>query len=453
MNKVIHLNIEGMTVGSKLHNLDVIKKLSNRYPEIQLAASGEAVGLVSGESSTLASGFHALGTGSAGKSPSVQANNAIYTEEFAKNPQLEAFVGKIPAPNKIHIIVSLSDRPQTTDLEYLYAILEGLWSHQVLIHLIVGTDGNLSDKLLAEFDARLEPYRNVKIASVTGSFYAYSSQGYWNRTEQFYKLLFNGEANSKSDIKLAIKDHLSEAYVPPTALTHNDQVRDNDGLILIDSVATDMPLLHAMLDESFSGFPVNLPSISLLSVSPSHNSVPAMFNWDSYTTISKVLTERGMLHLKVLTSNRNWMIPLMDGDDKQSMLEKHLIITTNGQSESEIATQINEAIIELTGQDFSYSFINLSGACDVDAANLSGIVSELVEFASVKGFILIITGLSEGSELPVPMIVAGRKLPPLNSVGNLPQAASTILELLGVSPDGRLGMDDSLIVPSFVRSW
>jgi len=172
------------------------------FPNTQLKASGEAVGLPTNEVGNTEVGHLNLGAGRVVYQSLPRINLSIADGSFYKN---EALLGAIDhlkkTQGKLHLLGLISEGSVHASLDHLYALLFFCQENHfknVYIHGI--TDGRDAPPKAAK-----NPFFNVQeklnhlgfgqIASVMGRYYAMDRDRRWERTEKAYWCLTKGIGN------------------------------------------------------------------------------------------------------------------------------------------------------------------------------------------------------------------------------------------------------------------
>jgi 2,3-bisphosphoglycerate-independent phosphoglycerate mutase len=113
---------------------------------------------------------------------------------------------------------------------------------------------------LARFAADIAPLPGVRLATITGRYFAMDRDKRWERVEQAYRALVLGEgAQAEAPLAPVRATHAagkSDEFVPATVLPGHAGMRDGDGLLCFNFRADRArQLLSALLEPDFDGFP------------------------------------------------------------------------------------------------------------------------------------------------------------------------------------------------------
>jgi 2,3-bisphosphoglycerate-independent phosphoglycerate mutase len=150
----------------------------------------------------------------------------------------------------------------------LEAIIEMARREQVgavYLHLVLDgrdTPPNSAEQFVLDLDERLKALPNVKIATVTGRYYAMDRDKRWDRVEKAYRCLTEGLGNKAPSaleaIRQSYKEKITDEFVLPTAIAGvaDGLIRDGDGVIFFNFRADRArELTRALAEEDFKEFP------------------------------------------------------------------------------------------------------------------------------------------------------------------------------------------------------
>ena len=233
--KVLLTILDGWGVGDGTEN-DVISQgdtpfwdsLLETYPNSQLDASGDAVGLPDGQMGNSEVGHTNIGAGRVVYQELVRINKAIEDGSLAKNKIInDAFDYATQNNKKIHLIGLVSDGGVHSSEKHLYAlcdIAKDKGFDNLYIHVL--TDGRDTDpKSGYGYVKELQEYldhSSGKIASLAGRYYTMDRDNRWDRIKKGYDLLVKGEGKHYSNILDAINDSYDEGitdeFIKPVAI-------------------------------------------------------------------------------------------------------------------------------------------------------------------------------------------------------------------------------------------
>lgn len=229
--------------------LPYIRRLTSNYPHGILQASGEAVGLPRGEDGNTETGHLNLGAGYVVYQDLPRINLSIADGSFFEN---HAFTSAIDHVRKyesnIHLLGLIGSGGVHSNIEHLLALLQ-LLKEQVIprVFLHVITDGRDSPPKSAmlyieQIEAYLKNLGFGQIASVIGRYYAMDRDYRWDRTEQAYMTLTQGNGMKGESAAAIISDSynadITDEFIKPTNIVKGDKpialIGKNDSVIFFN---------------------------------------------------------------------------------------------------------------------------------------------------------------------------------------------------------------------------
>lgn len=209
--KVFLLIIDGWglredSYGNLLHEFDTpnMDEILKKYPNQQLLAAEEVLGLPKGTVGNSECGHLHMGSGKVIESDRIRIERSIVDKSFYEN---KAFVSVINHVNKnnsaLHLIGIISFFSSHGSIEYLKALMDTAISYRIkrlYIHGLLGRRGEkpysgaIYVKDLEEYCLKLSKTYSVdyKLVSVIGRFWALDREFNWDRVEKTYNMLFKG---------------------------------------------------------------------------------------------------------------------------------------------------------------------------------------------------------------------------------------------------------------------
>ncbi len=199
--------------------------LLKTYPNSQLQASGENVGLPDGQMGNSEVGHLNIGAGRVVYQDLVKINKACADNSILKNKEIvSAFSYAKEKGKNIHFMGLTSDGGVHSSLDHLFKLCDiakeyGL--ENAFIHCFM--DGRDTDPKSGKgFIEELEAYcakSTGKIASIIGRYYAMDRDKRWERVKEAYDLLVNGKGAAASDMVKAMQDSydagVTDEFVKP----------------------------------------------------------------------------------------------------------------------------------------------------------------------------------------------------------------------------------------------
>ena len=250
--------------------LDELKK---QYPNTQILASGEAVGLPHGQMGNSEVGHLTIGAGRVIEQDLLHIDNEIKRGNFQKNASLvRAFKYAQENNSDLHLIGLLSDGGVHSKISHMFAILDAAKKYKInniFIHAILdGRDTAVTSgiKFLNETYEKIVN-TNAKIADICGRIYAMDREKRYDRLEKAYNLYVNGIGEKFDDYKTAIETsyarNITDEFVEPMVIEKNANIKNGDSVIFFNYRSDRArELTFALTDKNFKEFKVkNLDKI------------------------------------------------------------------------------------------------------------------------------------------------------------------------------------------------
>ncbi|MCS1352190.1 2,3-bisphosphoglycerate-independent phosphoglycerate mutase [Mechercharimyces sp. CAU 1602] len=302
-------------------------RLWEQYPHTQLQASGEAVGLPPGQMGNSEVGHLNIGAGRIVYQDFTRISKAIESGDFFTNQVLLAAMEQ--AKNKgtqLHLMGLLSDGGVHSHIDHLYALLElakqvGL--KDVYIHAFMdGRDVSPTSGVdyLEQLEAKIEEIGVGRLASLHGRYFAMDRDQRWERVQQSYRVLVEGEGEKTSDpiatLQRAYEQEVYDEFLPPTVVIDEEgkeraTICDNDTVIFYNfRPDRAIQLSQSLTSSSFMGFeqskrhPHELSYVCLTHYSDSIQAEIAFDSVDLEDTFGEVVSRAGLTQLRIAETEK-----------------------------------------------------------------------------------------------------------------------------------------------------
>lgn len=248
-------------------NLDALLR---DYPNSRLSMSGLDVGLPAGQMGNSEVGHMILGAGRIVYQDLTLIHKDIDEGKFFENKVLLDALRKTKGGSgRLHLMGLLGDGGVHSHQRHMEAILEMARREQVgnvYLHLFLDgrdTPPNSAEQFMLDLNEKLKAYPNVKIATVSGRYYAMDRDKRWDRVEKAYRCLTEGIGN-KADAALAAirnsyQEKVTDEFLLPTVIAGaapEGLIRDGDGVIFFNFRADRArELTRALTEADFKEFP------------------------------------------------------------------------------------------------------------------------------------------------------------------------------------------------------
>ena len=278
----------------------------------RLQASGEAVGLPEGQMGNSEVGHLNIGAGRVVHQELTRINRACRTGSIDENEVINACLDASRAPGRaLHVMGLLSDGGVHSNNEHLFAILEHAVSRgleDIRVHCFLdGRDvpPSSGEGYVAELEQLIVSKgweSKVRIASVSGRYYAMDRDKRWDRVQKAWEAIVRATPSVDCGACDVVADSYAEGvtdeFVVPRALDSRG-VRDGDGVVFFNfRPDRARELTRAFVDPAFDGFerPV-FPQVNFVCLTEYDPDIPAPVAFPKEfpdNVLADVLAARGL---------------------------------------------------------------------------------------------------------------------------------------------------------------
>ena len=215
------------------------------YPNSQLQASGENVGLPDGQMGNSEVGHLNIGAGRVVYQDLVKINKAIADGSIAKNEEIVSAFSYAKSTGKgIHFMGLTSTGGVHSSLDHLFALCDLAKAYdlsKVFIHCFMDgrdTDPESGKGYVADVEAHCAQSAGV-VASIIGRYYAMDRDKRWERVKIAYDQLVNGEGKMSDNMTQAIQESYDEGVTdefikPIVNSTVDGTIKEGDVVIFFN---------------------------------------------------------------------------------------------------------------------------------------------------------------------------------------------------------------------------
>lgn len=468
--------------------------LFQHYPHTLLEASGEAVGLPTGQIGNSEVGHLHIGSGRKVPQDLVRIDNEVKTKQLFKNSVLLQALTKAKTENTaVHILGLLSPggvhsheyqimgmidmvAAQGIKKNYLHAFLDGR-----------DVPPQSAMNSLKQFSQHYKTLPGGRIASIIGRYYAMDRDLRWPRTQKAYDLLTQGTceihaATAEQALTMAYERRETDEFVLPTCISSPNEkpitINDGDVVIFMNFRADRArQLTRAFTDDDFNGFSRSIrPKLSaFITLTEYAKNIPAQVAYPPLqlnNTLGEYLSHEGLHQLRIAETEKYAHVTyfLNGGNEKPFSNEDRLLIPSPQIATYDLkpemsAYELTDRIIDaIHSQKYdvimcNYANPDMIGHTGIEAAANKAVAAMdicmkrlLDDLQSIGGEALITADhgnvelmYDEKSQQPhtahttnpVPLIYFGRKAHFI-SRGALDDVAPTFLYILGLKPPSEM---------------
>ncbi|MDD2549973.1 MAG: 2,3-bisphosphoglycerate-independent phosphoglycerate mutase [Bacteroidales bacterium] len=489
-NKVLLIILDGWGIG-KGDKSDVIAnsnpenviKLQKQYPNAQLEACGENVGLPDGQMGNSEVGHLNIGAGRIVYQDLVRVNKEISNGKIENNEALTSAFKYAKENNAgVHFLGLVSDGGVHSMDSHLYKLCDMTKSYdlsKVYIHAL--TDGRDTDPqgglgFIRNLENHLKK-SNGTIASVIGRYYTMDRDKRWERVKVGYDLMVNGKGAEVMDIAQAIEksyaDGVTDEFIKPHIRVDEDgvavgKIKPNDVVICfnyrtdrlreitIALTQTDMP------EHGMKTMPLHY--VTLTKYDNSFKGINVAYEKDNLiNTLGEVVANAGLKQLRIAETEKYAHVTFFfsGGREEEYKNESRILIQSPKVATYDLqpemsAFKVKDAVVaELNNKIHDFICLNFANG---DMVGHTGVyqaiqkaiktvdqcVGEVVEAARANNYSVVIiadhgnadnalnpdgTPNTAHSLNPVPIIVVSDKCSTVSN-GILADVAPTVLNLM-----------------------
>ncbi|MEG1545335.1 MAG: 2,3-bisphosphoglycerate-independent phosphoglycerate mutase, partial [Tannerellaceae bacterium] len=460
--------------------------LVKEYPNSQLQASGENVGLPDGQMGNSEVGHLNIGAGRVVYQDLVKINIACRENSIMENPEIKQAYSYAKANGKqIHLMGLVSDGGVHSSLEHLFKLTEIAKEYGVektFVHCFM--DGRDTDPRSGKgFIEQLENHLKAstgKIASIIGRYYAMDRDKRWERVKEAYDLLVNGTGKAYDCMLTAMDESYAEGvtdeFIKPIVHTENGKpiavIEEGDVVIFFNyrnDRAKELTTVLTQQDMPDAGMKT-VPGLQYYCMTPydaSFKGVHILFDKDNVShTLGEFLSEVGRTQLHIAETEKYAHVTFFFNggretpfDGEERILVPSPKVATYDLKPEMSAFEVKDKLVAAICQK-KYDFIvcnyangdmvghtGVYSAIEKAVISVDACLSDTVEAAKANGYEVIIiadhgnadhalnedgTPNTAHSLNPVPFIYVTRNKDAKVKDGKLADVAPSILTILGL---------------------
>jgi len=270
---VMLLILDGWGYREKITDDNAIEKgytpnwhyLLQNYPHCFVETSGYDVGLPDGQMGNSEVGHTNLGAGRVVMQDLPKIDLAIKDGSLEKNPTLIEMINKLKeTKGTCHLMGLMSPGGVHSHQSHIEAMCRILNKNGIKTDVHAFLDGRdtppqSAKDFLENFENNIKDLSGVKIATISGRFYAMDRDKRWDRVEKAYNniVLADGErfATANDAITASYKNGVTDEFVVPAVVGDYKGAKDGDVVLMINFRADRArEILYALGDKEFTGF-------------------------------------------------------------------------------------------------------------------------------------------------------------------------------------------------------
>lgn len=318
----------------------------NEYPHSLIETYGLAVGLPEGQMGNSEVGHMNLGAGRVVMQDLPRIDQAIKDGSIKDNSVLQKLIADLQANGKTcHLMGLMSPGGVHSSMEHIVALCKVLAENNIKTDVHAFLDGrdtppSSAKEYLAEFEKAIAGLNGVKVATVSGRFYAMDRDKRWDRVEAAYNAIALGEgkhaATSAEAVEASYKDGVTDEFVVPCIIGDYKGFEDGDAVLMANFRADRArEILYALADKEFDGFARKKTfalsmAVGMTEYSVDHNRfMKTMFGPEALKNIfGEVVAENGLTQLRIAETEKYAHVTFFfnGGEEKEFPGESRILV-------------------------------------------------------------------------------------------------------------------------------
>ena len=489
-NKALLMILDGWGIGNK-GKADVIYNtptpywdyLIQTYPNSQLQASGENVGLPDGQMGNSEVGHLNIGAGRVVYQDLVKINKACQSGSIMQNPEVvNAFTYAKENGKNVHFMGLTSNGGVHSSFDHLFKLCEIAQAYGIdntFIHCFMDgrdTDPKSGKGFIEQLDAHTQKTAG-KIATIIGRYYAMDRDKRWERVKEAYDLLVNGVGAEVTDMVQAVQDSydagVTDEFIKPIKNAAVDaRIQEGDVVIFFNyrnDRAKELTIVLTQQDMPEAGMKT-IPGLQYYCMTPydaSFTGVHILFDKENVqNTLGEYLSNNGKSQLHIAETEKYAHVTFFFNGGRETPYqgEERILINSPKVATYDLkpemsAYEVKDALVEAIGtQKFDFIVVNYANgdmvghtgvyeAIEKAVVAVDACVNATVEAAKANGYEVIIiadhgnadnavnsddTPNTAHSLNPVPCVYVTENKEAKITDGILADVAPTILHIMGM---------------------
>lgn len=307
-------------------NKPTIDALFANYPWSQLQTCGEAVGLMPGQMGDSNVGHLNLGAGRVVYQYMLRILREAESGKLFQNAVLQDVMDRAAqGSGRLHFLGLVSHGGVHSHSKHLFALLKMAKDRGVrdcFVHAF--TDGRdvpptSGIDYITELDEYAEQMGNVRIASVSGRYFAMDRDKRWDRTQKAYETLVDGKGltalGGPAAVREAYQRNETDEFITPTVITDSNgnpvgAIKPGDVVFFFNFRADRArQITQAMTQADFTGFPRKggCPDVFFASLTRYDESFSFPFAikaLDLNNTLGQIISNQGWRQLRIAETEK-----------------------------------------------------------------------------------------------------------------------------------------------------
>ena len=431
--KALLMILDGWGIGNK-GKADVIYNtptpywdyLINTYPNSQLQASGENVGLPDGQMGNSEVGHLNIGAGRVVYQDLVKINKACQDNSIMQNKEVvSAFTYAKENGKNVHIMGLTSNGGVHSSFDHLFKLCEIAQAYGIentFIHCFMDgrdTDPKSGKGFIEQLDAHTQKTAG-KIATIIGRYYAMDRDKRWERVKEAYDLLVKGIGAEATDMVQAVQDSydagVTDEFIKPIKNSAVDaRIQEGDVVIFFNyrnDRAKELTIVLTQQDMPDAGMNTikDLQYYCMTPYDASFTGVHILFDKENVqNTLGEFLSNQGKTQLHIAETEKYAHVTFFFNGGRETPYdgEERILINSPKVATYDLkpemsAYEVKDALVEAIGtQKFDFIVVNYANgdmvghtgvyeAIEKAVVAVDACVNATVEAAKANGYEVII---------------------------------------------------------------
>ena len=381
-----------------------------------LRTYGEEVGLPQGQMGNSEVGHITLGSGRIIFQDLLKISQTLQNQDFFSN----AYFQKLLQCPQIHLVGLLSDGGVHSHLSHLFLLLQALKASNRPIWLHLISDGrDVAPQSLQTYLDELSTYLDdqVKIATLSGRYYAMDRDNRWERIQKSYEAMSNATPKHHHLEEYILKQYqegIFDEFILPSAFGHFEGIKEGDGILFWNFRADRMRELSCAFGaKEFSFFPRKpLDPLFLLCFTPYDENLvlPTLFPKEKiHNTLPQVLEQHSRTQMHIAETEKYAHVTFFfnGGVEKSCEGEERILIPSPKVATYDLypqmsAPEVGQAVRESMKKGFDFVVVNFAngdmvGHTGVLEAGIKAVecvdseIGKILECAREEGYSVVLT--------------------------------------------------------------
>ena len=317
-------------------------------PHCFVETSGYDVGLPEGQMGNSEVGHTNLGAGRVVMQDLPKIDLAIKDGSLEKNPVLCELIAKLKETKGVcHLMGLMSPGGVHSHQRHIEAVCAIMQKNGIPTNVHAFLDGRdtppqSAKGFLADFENNIKDMPKIKVATISGRFYAMDRDKRWDRVEKAYNniVLADGKRFATTDeaITTSYDEGVTDEFVIPAVIGDYSGAKDGDAVLMINFRADRArEILYALGDKEFNGFErkkiVNFAElVGMVEYSVDHNRfMKTIFAPESLKNIfGEVVANHGLTQLRIAETEKYAHVTFFfnGGEEKEFKGEDRILINS-----------------------------------------------------------------------------------------------------------------------------